>query len=269
MKPRLNLTIFGLLAILCTQCSRYSYYMSPMHTVDHPYRPQLLAADSATKATFLNFSLSGAGYNDDLVDGAWLLQSSVFNTHKFGNFRGWYGGTIGFGTYDVAEYSGYNAFGNTDPNFINIHAGNASMGGVGVFGGLSVVTPIDDRAEWRVLSIETSYLKEFGQYLQFRNKMNDTLVDAFYNPSYFFTTAFGTEFATKTKKGSFGVKLNYIMDWNRLTGSFENGKINPRQTAFTTTFHFGSGPVNYFLATGFGSYAFSMQFGMNFRLRQL
>lgn len=269
MQPRKTLTALAVLAILCSQCGRYSYYMSPFHTTDHPYRPHLLNADSATKATFTSISISGAGYNDDMVDGAWLLQSSLYNTHKFGSFRGWYGGSLALGQYDVAQYDGYNVYGNSDPLFINAHAGTMFTGGIGAFGGLAVVAPIDEKAEWRVLSMETSYLKEFGSYLSFRNKMSDTTVDAFYEPNYFFTTAFGTEIAIKTKKGSVGFKINYMFDWQRMTGHFESGAFNPRQTGFTTTFHISKDINNYFMSIGAGKYAFSMQVGMNIRLRQL
>ena len=272
MPSRKVLTLLSLIAIITAQCNRYGYYMSPFNTVDHPYRAHLLNADSAKKATFINVALSGAGYNDDLTDGAWLLQSSLYKTHKFGSFRGWYGGTLGLGQYDIADLHGYNSFGNTDPEFINAHAGTKFMGGIGAFGGLSVVQKIDENAEWRALSVETSYLKEFGAYLNFRNKLSDTTADAYYQHNYFLTMALGSEFATKTKRGEFGFKVNYTIDLNRMAGYFiRNGTFyaNPRLTSLNFAFHWAKYTRSYFMMMGGGPYSLNMQIGMNFRLGHL
>ena len=272
MNPRRTLILLSLVAVLTTQCSRYSYYMPPFHSVDHPYRQQLLRTDSVKKATFINAAISGAGYNDELVDGAWFLQSSIYNTHKFGILRGWYGATLGLGQYDIDNYQGYNAFGNTDPDLINANAGTTFYGGIGAFGGLSVAAKIGEKSEWRVLNIETSYLKEFGNYLQFRNKLSDSTVDAYYDHNYFWTFALGTEIASKTKHGDFAFKINVFGDVNRMKGYFENNGFpvtNPRLSGTSMSFHFSKYTTGYNFTWGLGSYSLFFQFGMNFRLGYL
>jgi hypothetical protein len=269
MNFKIYMSAVAILLIL-SSCTQRAFYLNPFTTNSHPYRTIPLKSDSIRSAGYLSAVFSMGGSNEGLRDGVFAFQPSYYRAHNLKNFQAYYGAGLSLGLYDVSRYSGKTK--NVDTALINRLSGNKFVGGAGIFGGANIVSSFG-RTEWRVLGIEGTVQQEFGNYLGFRKKLPDTSVNAITRSKVSGTLGLYTDIIHKTRKGSAGVKFAYGTSLQRIWGNFRDytripdirTSIVPGYASFT--FHVTKDQYTGFFQFNRGSYAGSLQLGMNYQLR--
>jgi hypothetical protein len=219
-----------------------------------------------------NFAIGGANRGKDNV---FNFKGEFYRAHAFGIFEAYYGAELALGSYTVAKQQPLlpTSQDSIIINTLNKNIGNKFFGGYGFNGGISIIVPVSyGRGEWRVVGIETSLKNEFGQYLQFRKQLPDSVATANMNYSFFPTIGFASEFISNGKKGSIGYKV--ATGWCLRN---ENAHYKPDVTSIvlpasshyfsqTLFYTFLSGSTLSIQLTG-GSHAFFMNTGFIYRMQ--
>lgn len=209
--PSLRLAIFAL-SFLFSRCGTYSgLYQSPLPTVSAPYTVIPLKSDSLRSATYISGGITEGGANEDLSDNLLALTGSIYRSHNFGHFQGFYGVNASIGSYYVRShpYVTWNAINNA---MINAAAGGKFFGGYGASGGIDFVHPIFRGSEWRVLGLSFSLQNEFGDYGRFRKALPDSAAGTIFHNNLIGVLGLSTEFAFKLRHGMLGYKLILARD---------------------------------------------------------
>ncbi len=91
------------------------------------------------------------------------------------------------------------------------------FGTYGAVGGINFVHPWP-HGEWRVLGVGLALNREFGQYLEFRNKLPDTSANLIDRNRTTLTICLSTDFVAKTRRGSSGYQFAHIFNPKTLPG---------------------------------------------------
>jgi hypothetical protein len=273
---RRNSTLFVLfLSFLFTGCVTRSYFLSPFNGNSNPYYAKPLMSDSLKSAVYATGVLTLGSANEDLSDEVSKFSLSLHRSHTFKYFQAYYGGSIAAGLYDVSHYKA-DSFYNFSP-YVNVSAINSSAGtkyfsGASLHGGMNMVVPMSVRHEWRILGVEASLGREWGDYLDFRNKLPDSASDAIWKTDRYGTIGLTTEMAFKTTKGSWGFKLARGISFYRTIelGEYDNNRQHYlRPSYFSAAFHVTRKKYTGFAQLNAGSYAANFQLGLNYRLGRM
>ncbi|HWK05239.1 MAG TPA: hypothetical protein VNS58_16475 [Puia sp.] len=89
-------------------CIYSSHFQSPFYGTSEPYHTIPLKSDSVPSATYVSGVFTEGGANDGLRDNVFSFTGSIYRSHNFGHFQGFYGGNVSLGSYNVGHYSYYN-----------------------------------------------------------------------------------------------------------------------------------------------------------------
>lgn len=162
MAKNLPFYIFSIIIIIVfTGCSN-RIYLPPLLHNDISYLPKPMATDTSKKAQYfaacVTFDQGSAGQNDNIFIGQ--LNYSMAHTFNFINIACGaygYGGSYSNNTYTPAD---------------GFYFSNKSFFGVGGRASANVFIPTG-RVDLRILGVELSYSKEFGDYLAYRQSVKD------------------------------------------------------------------------------------------------
>jgi len=244
------------ITLLSASC-RETAFLTPLNHISHYYRTIPLHSDSVKNATYANALLTLGNGNRILTDDFYSFQAGANRSFNFGNFQGYFGGDMTLGNYQLNP--------SDFPNSTNNGLTSKFFGAYGFNAAVNYVMPFD-RGEWRVIGLETSFQNEFGDYLQFRKTFPPENALIVQTADWIKTLGVYTEFAWKVGHNKiFGYRLaaggtftspkNYLgSDSTHTPGYFSN------------TFRLSSDYITGFLQMNTGTYAFSMQLGMNFNI---
>jgi len=199
----------GVLLYCCSSCiHQKAYFGSPVNAMNNSYRTIPLQSDSLKTAFYAGAAFSDASTNDWGHDYCYSFQTNFSASHNFKNIQAYYGASVLLGSYKMNSYFPEGNDPSVNGQILNQYAGKISFGAVGFNGGLDVVVPIRGGGEWRLIGIETSVYKEFGDYLTVRKQLPDSAATFIARKNCFATIGGYTEIADKTKYGSFGIKCS-------------------------------------------------------------
>jgi len=178
-----------------------------MNGLNNHYITIPLQSDSLRSAYYVSAIISGGSANERGHDNCFSLQTHVSAANTFKNFQAYYGAGIALGDYKLNGYSDGNRS-LVNAQIINQYTGNKFFGAVGFNGGMNAVIPFSHGGEWRIIGIETSLCKEFGDYLAVRKQLPDSAASFINRKSFFGTLGGYTELVGKTNYGSFSMKIN-------------------------------------------------------------
>ena len=218
----MKLTGILLAVLLLTGCVRQNYYLSPFQSNANTYHVLPLKSDNISSASYLHGGIA-IGDANDYRDDVFTFTSEYYRAHSFGSFEAFYGANFSLGYYNVQNYFSSLASSLRDSfavKTINNMSGEKLFGGYGVKGGIALVVPYTQRGgEWRVLGFEINMQNEFGQYLNFRRHLPDSVAQANMNASFFPTFAFTTEAVARSRHYALSYKLG-------IGGCFRNENLN-------------------------------------------
>ncbi|KIC94947.1 hypothetical protein OI18_08590 [Flavihumibacter solisilvae] len=230
-----------------------------------------MISDSSRNTHYLTMSANFAGANDQLTDYVFVGQAKWHYSMKIANnVQGFIGAQFSAGTYEVRpirESEGELPY-YVDIPKINNASGIKYTGAAGLNGGFAFVVPMGSRHEWRIFGVEGSVSREFGDYMQFREMMPDSIVTFVDKGEWPATLGGFTEwvFRPSNPKVRLGFQLGWGTGINRLVSHTEEYRyLRPRY--FYQTFHFTRDNVTTYFSGRFGNYFAGFQFGLSFRLK--
>jgi hypothetical protein len=268
MKNNIYLTL-SILLFLFSSCVTNSYFTSPTNGNSVPYHTIPLKADSTKGATYASGLFTAGGANSGWRDGLYSFQGRIYRGENFGSFQAYYGANISIGNYHVSNYTLYEH--PYDTGRFQIPTSNQYYGTYGFNGGINTVIPFPKgRGEWRAIGIETSVIKEFGNYYNFRKALVDSSADVIFRNNITGTLGISTDIIGRSRGGTeFGYKaavgfmLNPISDYTHV---YNPGDVNPILYA-SHTLHLTKQNVTGFLQFNISTYhAGSIQFGFSYKL---
>lgn len=262
------------LAVLLGGCTRYAYYVSPMHGYNSTYRTIPLQSGGMRSAWYANANIGTGSTNNNLGDAVLNMQGNIYRTHQLGKYiQTFYGGGLSLGNYHVASFHDSTRISSVvDTAAINAKAGNHFFGAGGCDGGINFVLPFSKHGgEWRVLGIHASLQKEFGSYLAFRQALNPDKVNGVAKSSWLGSLGFSSELVAKTGWGSCGFKQELGMLLGNAYSDIYFGKpsSNERRSRYSyasSTLQFTIHAFTVYAQETFGTRLFSAQLGVNYRL---
>jgi hypothetical protein len=159
-------------------------------------------------ACYLNAAFSGGSANDRGHDKVYSFQTNFSAANNFKNFQMYYGGGLILGDYKFNHYEGNYHSDIIDFQALDQFAGNYFFGAVGLNAGMDFVIPFPLGGDWRLVGLEASLYKDFGDYLSVREQLADTAATYIARGNSLATFGFYSEIVDKTKYGSFGVKAS-------------------------------------------------------------
>lgn len=264
-------THFFILALLATpilfsSCTYRAYFKSPYNGVGETYHAIPLKSDSLKSATYVSGVFTGGGVNHNLRDDVFAFTGSIYRSHNFGSFQGYYGVSGSLGSYDVANYSGYKPNGG-NTTIYTPDPGNKFFGCYSGGGGINFVMPFGRGSEWRVIGTSFTLQKEFGDYWGFRKQLPDSLANSIFNRTLTGYLGVSTELAFKTRHGMIGYKLMVAQDV--LNGGSHYRGFDSVQYAsgfFQQTLSFRHDRVTGSVQFNVGDRLFITQLGVSYRL---
>jgi hypothetical protein len=258
-------------ALLLGGCREYAYYQSPFHGNTSSYKVMPAGTDKPVSEIHASGTLVTGGSGDKLRDGQWGLNGSLYRSHSVGILRGFYGVTGALGAYRVRPIRGNDIY---DPekyypndSLINARSGSKFYGGVGGTAGLYITTRFKQGGEWRVVGMELNYLKEFGHYLSFREKLPDSAANMLSKSSNFFNIGFHTDINVPTKRGFAGVKLGGVFSTKNLTQySYGGVPTSVVPAYYSMTVHVTRDRTTGYWQGNFGTYMLNTMFGISYRI---
>ena len=216
MKPKV--LCYPLMILSAGSCiTPRAYIMSPMDINSNPYHTLPMTTDSQKSATYANVAFNGGGSNQNMRDAVLAVHADIHRGYQFGHFQAYYGGGFSLGNYSMSEsyhFSNY-YYSNYGMNDTTYHytVSNKSFGIYGLCGGMNLVIPFGNgRGEWRVIGFETSFQKEFGNYLQFRKQLPDSVADILATYGQEFTLGGTTELVGISRHGTeIGYKVSPLL----------------------------------------------------------
>ncbi|MDR3713910.1 MAG: hypothetical protein P4L51_13900 [Puia sp.] len=267
-----------------------AFYVSPFNGNSPGYASIPLKADSLRSATYMNAAYFLGAANDEGRDGVEAFHLEISRAHNLGFLQAWYGASLSLGGYRVGRWdssyynypapnnpalppngqNSYTGFHNPfDARTINQYAGNHFFGGTGMRGGINGVVTAGDR-EWRVLGVETSLEREFGDYLAFRKQLPDSAASFLVKSNFFGTVGLYTEWLGKTPHGDFGFRLatGWLLgsSYNHLNIYNNSSDTYLRYRYFNFTFHYTWTNYTAYLQTDAATKANGIHLGFNYRI---
>ncbi|HLY68787.1 MAG TPA: hypothetical protein VKR53_03590 [Puia sp.] len=225
-----NAIAFLIASIFLQSCFRFAYYVSPFDTNNNTYHAIPLRSDSVKSALLVSGSFF-SGITNELGerDGIYDFRTNIYRTHNIGFFELYYGLDLTLGNYAVNKYDSFGNSHTVNYTIINKNAGSKFFGGVGLNGGFDFAIPLG-KSEWRI-GLEFSEQNEFGNYLKFRKELSDSAATFIARDPSFVTISWTSEFAFRTKYGSWGLKL---ASGKVLNGAYQqlNQSINQGSESF-------------------------------------
>jgi hypothetical protein len=176
--------------------------------MNNPYRTIPLQSDSMRSAFYVSAVFSDAATNDWGHDYSYAFQTNFSASHNFKNVQAYYGAGFMMGEYKLNTYYPEGSDPSVDAPILNNYAGKISFGAIGFNGGMDVVIPLRGGGEWRVIGLETSVYREFGDYVAVRKQLPDSAATFIARKNSFATIGGYTEIADKTRYGQFGIKFS-------------------------------------------------------------
>jgi hypothetical protein len=247
-------------------CVTYNYFLSPLNANQNPYQAIPLKSDSIKGATYATVVATVGGANDAFRDDQFSFRGSVHRSNTFGNLHVFYGGSLAFGSYDAkgSDFNSPSYSGNNTTVSVNVPGQNMFFGAASMTGGMNIVITTPGGGEWRVIGLETSVNREFGDYLAFRKNLPDSFNYVIDRNAWTGTLGFTTEIIGKQKSGgSFGYKFAFGFGFNRFSNynQYPNNYSTSMPVYATHTLHFTRGKWTGFGQFNVGYKAFSLQFG--------
>ncbi|SEW34980.1 hypothetical protein SAMN05428988_4254 [Chitinophaga sp. YR573] len=276
--------IFLLVPVVFSSCARRSYYLSPFNGNATTYYAKPLLADSAKSATYFSatftagrpnnqyYTYDGDGYEKQLTDNLKAFQFSFHRSHTSKYFQAYYGASFTTGTYEVTRFDSLHYYGNyANADLSKILGGHKYFAGAGLVGGINLVMPFRRGHEWRVLGIETSIGKEWGDYLDFRKSMPDSSATAISKNDHYGYIGLTSELVFKKRQNAFGIKWALGTSLYR---TIELGKSDLRTTYvvplyFSTTFQYSRPKFTVFTQINATEHAESVQLGASYKLSKI
>ena len=292
MRKRLPLTLLLLALIGCAPV-RHAYYLSPTNASSHPYHAIPMKNDSLKSAWYGSVLYSTGTSNDLGNDNLWSFEARIHRSHNFSIFQAYYGLNVVMGNYDVSDYYRANydyrggLFGIYPTYFdttYHIQKSSDFYGTYGFSGGINFVIPFDNRrggsGEWRALGLETSVQQEFGNYLQFRKTLPDTVADVIFRKSVTGSWGIYTEIVGKNRHNTeFGFRIAYGRMFNPKSNFsvqtyFANNNsvidnsipISFPLAYLSMAFHVTKSQITGFFQLTGGTYSTCFQTGVNYRI---
>lgn len=255
---------------------RQEYFLSPQNANSNPFHVMPMKADSLNAAMYASAVFFNGSANDEGKDHIFGFQGSLHRSNQFSIFQSYYGANLTMGSYHIEEYDHFlGGYGYGGPYDTSIHIGGSNnfFGSYGVSGGINLVVTrqhikIYRHSEWRILGIETSLQREFGQYASRRDKIPDTLANVIYRRHFSAYLGLYTEWMwTNKHKTEFGFKLELGEDLNPGSSytSYLTKSILPLYS-FSIIYHVTKARFTWFIQGNFGNYATNIQCGLSYRL---
>ncbi len=267
-----NLLFLSAIPLLFSSCVTYSYFQSTTNANSNPYHAIPLKSDSAKGASYVSGLFTVGRANDSWRDAVGTFHLNAHRSNNFGNFQSYYGATVALGDYSIADFNTRDRPYRYDDtsSYYHIKGMNKFFGYYGFNGGIDVVLPTKHGGEWRIIGIETSVQKEFGNYYSFRKNLRDSSADVIFRNNVTGTFGFFTEIIGKTRRGKeFGYKMSYgfmLNSQSDYTHIYE-ADILHTPAYFSHTLHWTTDRTTFFAQFNIGTrYAGSMQFGVNYKI---
>lgn len=226
-----------------------------------------LYSDSIRSAIYAHGTFTTGGANDNYRDGINGGIASIYRTHTSRHLQAFYGLTGIWGNYRVKPYNGNVNNKNLDTTAINNNAGGKFFGGWGVTGGLNYNIPFA-KHELRI-GTELSWQHEFGNLLSFRRNLPGTAANVIGTSRNYMTLALTSDVVFHIRGGAVGYKIAAVKSLKALHGFDKSGIPYSTSPAYVSqTFHVTVDRVTGFSQLNFGTYAMSLQLGLNFRLHK-
>ena len=149
-----------------------------------------------------------------------------------------------------------------DPQIINQYAGKIFFGALGFNGGINAVISLP-KGEWRIVGLETSLYKEFGDYLAVRKQLPDSAATFINRKNFFGTLGVYTEIAGGIKHGSINLKFS---GGTVLGSSYHNVPRTGNYGYFNFTIAATVKKLSPYFQANFATRASNALFGINYRL---
>ena len=262
-----SLQFLPVILFFLSGCVESSYLYSPSNATSNPYHAIPLQSDSLKGATYISSIFTLGGANEGLRDGVYAFQGRIHRSNNFKNLQAYYGANVSLGVYHVANYfNSYNSYYDTA-----LYASNNFFGSYGFNGGINAVIPTRHGGEWRVIGLETSVQKEFGNYYNFRKNLPDSASDVIFKKNVTGSVGIFTNIIGKSRHGTeFGYKmsLGFMLNPESDFTHYYNvhNIVNPI-IYFSHALHWTKENVTGFVQFNFSNgYAGNVQFGINYRL---
>jgi hypothetical protein len=270
MNQRLLLPSIIFLLLLQSCVGRQAFYMSPFNGLTGTYHTVPMLRDSVRSATYASAVFSSGSANDNGSDRVLAFRAGLSRSHSFGRFGAWYGASFIAGNYEVSTFDSF--FNNNTVRYkiINQLAGRKAFTGGSLDGGLHFIVP-GKKGEWRVLGVEGSYAREYGDYLHFRQVLPDSAATIISRDPNFGTLGGYTEYVGRSGDFQIGMKVAFGTVLGRIyhPSSVADTYILDDEISFNytnLTFHLSSGKWTGFLQGNFAGKATHFVAGTNFRL---
>jgi hypothetical protein len=249
--------------------NRQLWYSSPLNVANQPYIALPTFKDSIKAATYCYTSIYSGLANDQKSDEVLLINLGVYRTKKLNNFQFYYGANFGFGSYKLrpldSENTNYFKY-----NPILFSTLENSFSAIGLLAGINY-TIKSDIADWRIFGLEFTTNNEFGNYLKFRESLQDSSTTFVSKSSNFTTLGANTEVILHNKNVNIGAKLSVGMP---LGNDYINPKVydiydNSQRPSFTytsLTLSLTHKKYTGYFQGNFGVKASGIRFGILYRL---
>lgn len=259
----------ALVILLHSACIRKSVFRSPYTNLQNSYHVMPLLSDSNRSANYLSLASSHGFSNDDWTDGLVMAQIKYHHAVNLGNFQGFAGAHAHAGYYRISQTSYFDNYYNEpwqDSTYPG-PTGKQFTGSVGINAGMVYTLAFGKRVEWRILGVEFSAGREFGDYLQVRKEIPDSVVTYIDKRNTPVTLGGFSEllFKPSNPKFRFGYQLAIGSGIHKMNNAFRN-----REQLITTyvnnTFHFTVNRYTGYVQARIGNYFGAAQLGFTYRL---
>lgn len=269
MKIRLNpILVAGLASLLFTACvEQQLVYVSPYPNIQTGYTVTPLLRDSLKVASYGSFAFTNGSANHNLSDRVFIVQGKFHQSFQVAkNLQMFYGVQGSAGSYRVNWSDNYYYPITVDPDLLPVKPGPKFTGSVGAIGGMNLIVPVSNRLDWKIIGIEGSVSREFGDYMTFREKVPDsivTIVDRRNTPG---SLGMFTDFNFKLRnKKSMGMNFGGGTGFTQLKPANDYYRIR-NSAYFIAGYHFTSDRYTGYFQGRFGDYFAGFFCGLTYRL---
>jgi len=260
--------LFFLLSAVSCSTPR-AYFMSPMDINTNTYHTVPMVTDSQKKATYASLTFNTGSSNQHIQDPVLGGRLDMHRAYQFDRFQAYFGCGLSLGNYHVEEaYHFSNDYYNrANDTVYHYQEADRFYGIYGLNGGVNVVIPFGNgKGEWRAIGLETSFQKEFGDFIHYRKGIPDSAFDILATYDQAFTLGGMTEIVGRTRYGTeFGYKIAVgTIIFSK--GDYRGRENYDRPFYFYNTLHVTKKKVTGFLQLNAGVHAVSFQFGVNYNL---
>jgi hypothetical protein len=272
---KINQTHAGILLVLAvlslSSCTTRDIFRSPYTNKQNSYHVMPVLSDEKKTANYLTANATLGGANDFLTDDLYIFQGKWHVSHQFGsNLQGYFGVHGSAGIYDISS-SAYTTLDydpvTGEPIEFNGPKGNKFTGSLGSTAGLALVVPLGTRVEWRVIGVESSFGREFGDYYKARLALPDSVIDISDRRNTHLTLGGFTEWVFKPRNPDIriGYQLGIGSSLHRLRNEVDN-LYNFTPFYINNTFHFTIRRTTGIVRFSAGNYYGAAQMGISYRL---